>query len=85
MKLLLHFFMLFLATSHLLLMDAIPISRSRSLALMDEGMSSLDMMDIGGGALEVDELEHGRMDIESNDYPGSGANNRHDPRSPGRP
>ncbi|KAK1278263.1 hypothetical protein QJS04_geneDACA003460 [Acorus gramineus] len=61
---------------------------SRSLALMDEGMSSLDMvdqMDNGGGALEVDELGHGRMDIESNDYPGSGANNRHDPKSPGRP
>ncbi|EES03794.1 hypothetical protein BDA96_03G360300 [Sorghum bicolor] len=26
-----------------------------------------------------------RMDIEVNDYPGSGANNRHEPRSPGRP
>ncbi|CAO2177789.1 unnamed protein product [Urochloa humidicola] len=25
-----------------------------------------------------------RMDIEVNDYPGSGANNRHEPRSPGR-
>ncbi|XP_008792512.2 uncharacterized protein LOC103709093 isoform X2 [Phoenix dactylifera] len=30
------------------------------------------------------EEEIARMDIESNDYPGSGANNRHDPRSPGR-
>ncbi|KAJ4771681.1 Histone acetyltransferase KAT6A [Rhynchospora pubera] len=26
-----------------------------------------------------------RMEIEINDYPGSGANNRHDPRNPGRP
>ncbi|XP_078152205.1 uncharacterized protein LOC144547426 [Carex rostrata] len=26
-----------------------------------------------------------RMDIEINDYPGSGANSRHDPRNPGRP
>ncbi|XP_009417864.2 uncharacterized protein LOC103998189 isoform X1 [Musa acuminata AAA Group] len=26
-----------------------------------------------------------RMDIELNDYPVSGANNRHDPKSPGKP
>lgn len=26
----------------------------------------------------------GRMDIESNDYPGTGANNHHDPKTPGR-
>lgn len=25
-----------------------------------------------------------RMDFETHDYPGSGANNRHDPRGPGR-
>ena len=25
-----------------------------------------------------------RMDLESTDYPGTGANNRHDPKSPGR-
>lgn len=25
-----------------------------------------------------------RMDIESTDYPGTGANNHHDPKSPGR-
>jgi hypothetical protein len=37
---------------------------------------------------EQAEPNHGevaaRMDIEVNDYPGSGANNRHEPRSPGR-
>ncbi|PKA58525.1 hypothetical protein AXF42_Ash008812 [Apostasia shenzhenica] len=27
----------------------------------------------------------GRMDFETLDYTGSGANNRHDPRSPGKP
>jgi hypothetical protein len=26
-----------------------------------------------------------RMEIEINDYPGSGANSRHDPKNPGRP
>lgn len=25
----------------------------------------------------------GRMDFESTDYPGTGANNRHDPKTPG--
>lgn len=26
----------------------------------------------------------GRMDLENNDYPGTGANNHHDPKTPGR-
>ncbi|KAG5053635.1 hypothetical protein GLYMA_03G007400v4 [Glycine max] len=26
-----------------------------------------------------------RIDLESNDYPGTGANNRHDPKTPGGP
>jgi hypothetical protein len=32
-------------------------------------------------------LDHAneRMEIEINDYPGSGANSRHDPRNPGKP
>ncbi|KAK1317458.1 hypothetical protein QJS10_CPA05g00607 [Acorus calamus] len=53
----------------------------------DHGSIALDGRENGGrgGALEVEELGHGRMDLESNDYPGSGANNRHDPRNPGRP
>ncbi|KAK1291720.1 hypothetical protein QJS10_CPB17g01545 [Acorus calamus] len=89
MKLLLHFFMLFLVMSLLLPLHAIPLSRS--LTLMNQDMSSLEMIEQedggrgGGGALEVEELGHGRMDLERNDYPGSGANNRHDPRNPGRP
>ncbi|KAK7336324.1 hypothetical protein VNO77_16861 [Canavalia gladiata] len=33
----------------------------------------------------VEELMvEGRIDLESNDYPGTGANNRHDPKTPGR-
>ncbi|KAJ0969773.1 hypothetical protein J5N97_022650 [Dioscorea zingiberensis] len=35
-------------------------------------------------ALDVEEMM-GRMDFETDDYPGSGANNRHDPKSPGKP
>ena len=28
-------------------------------------------------------MVEGRMDLEKNDYPGTGANNRHDPKTPG--
>ncbi|KAL2320533.1 hypothetical protein Fmac_029502 [Flemingia macrophylla] len=30
-------------------------------------------------------MVEGRMDLESEDYPGTGANNRHDPKTPGTP
>ncbi|KAG4912780.1 hypothetical protein AAZX31_19G106200 [Glycine max] len=30
-------------------------------------------------------MVEGRIDLESNDYPGTGANNRHDPKTPGGP
>lgn len=31
-----------------------------------------------------EEVIEGRMDLESTDYPGTGANNRHDPKAPTR-
>ncbi|KAI3772572.1 hypothetical protein L6452_03761 [Arctium lappa] len=34
--------------------------------------------------LELDELTIRRMDLENTDYGGTGANDRHDPKSPGR-
>ncbi|XP_020692963.1 uncharacterized protein LOC110107134 isoform X2 [Dendrobium catenatum] len=40
---------------------------------------------IGKMPVEGGELIERRMDFESLDYPGSGANGRHDPRSPGKP
>ncbi|XP_052172365.1 uncharacterized protein LOC127788280 isoform X2 [Diospyros lotus] len=33
--------------------------------------------------MEMGEGEEGRMVIENRDYPGTGANNHHDPKSPG--
>ncbi|KAK7377914.1 hypothetical protein VNO80_03349 [Phaseolus coccineus] len=32
-----------------------------------------------------EELMERRIDLENNDYPGTGANNRHDPKTPGTP
>lgn len=32
--------------------------------------------------LVVEGLVEGRMDLESTDYPGTGANNHHDPKTP---
>ncbi|KAL0911589.1 hypothetical protein M5K25_019743 [Dendrobium thyrsiflorum] len=40
---------------------------------------------IGKMPIEGGEFIDRRMDFESLDYPGSGANGRHDPRSPGKP
>ncbi|CAK7341587.1 unnamed protein product [Dovyalis caffra] len=36
------------------------------------------LLDVGEGYIE------GRMDLGSTDYPGTGANNHHDPKTPGR-
>ncbi|KAE9599679.1 hypothetical protein Lal_00045946 [Lupinus albus] len=47
-----------------------------------------DASDIRNGEEIFDMTEElmveGRMDFERNDYPGTGANNRHDPKTPGR-
>ncbi|OIW03262.1 hypothetical protein TanjilG_20566 [Lupinus angustifolius] len=47
-----------------------------------------DASDFRNGEEKFDMAEEfmveGRMDFERNDYPGTGANNRHDPKTPGR-
>ncbi|CAD6236256.1 unnamed protein product [Miscanthus lutarioriparius] len=68
--------------------SAAPLSRSLSLRnrqLPSDPALEVPAQDegaVGGGNLGEVAV---RMDIEVNDYPGSGANNRHEPRSPGRP
>lgn len=45
-------------------------------------MELKDVEDVFG--MEEKYIE-GRMDIERTDYPGTGANPHHDPKSPGKP
>ncbi|KAH9728673.1 hypothetical protein KPL70_009113 [Citrus sinensis] len=49
--------------------------------LAQEAMEVSDSEELLG--MEQGYIE-GRMDMESTDYPGTGANNHHDPKTPGR-
>ncbi|XP_062224513.1 uncharacterized protein LOC133923073 [Phragmites australis] len=67
------------------LVSSVPLSRSLSLRnhrqTSDSGLEGVvGAADQGRNLGEV----AARMAIEVNDYPGSGANNRHEPKSPGR-
>ncbi|XP_042512740.1 uncharacterized protein LOC122087611 [Macadamia integrifolia] len=90
---LLRFLILFLGFSYVV--SSLPIPQSSAFLksgyeeytpiqeFMEQGL--MDERNYGGKGLELDEaIIRGRMDIETNDYPGTGANNNHDPRSPGR-
>lgn len=68
-------------------LQAIPISRTLNLANQKNQIVQEEKWNWN---LEADEaFFHGRSDIESQDYPGSGANHSHEPgggsKSPGKP
>ncbi|XP_022137483.1 uncharacterized protein LOC111008913 [Momordica charantia] len=76
---LLRLLVIFLGFCSLLSSNAVPTSRSVSLihgADQFLQVSSKTHMVSGG----EEEVKHGRMVVALNDYPGSGANNRHTPR-----
>ncbi|PSS01686.1 Protein Rev like [Actinidia chinensis var. chinensis] len=82
---------LFLGFSFVLSSVAVPTSRSLKSFLDDPLVQDLlapdGEMDMGmdGELSNVEEFSmQGRMDLENNDYPGTGANNHHDPNAPGR-
>ncbi|KAG8078278.1 hypothetical protein GUJ93_ZPchr0007g3867 [Zizania palustris] len=72
------------------LVSSVPLSRSLSLMNHQTSASGLEApaVQVVAAAAAAEGRNLGevaaRMDIEVNDYPGSGANNRHDPKSPGR-
>ncbi|XP_052144580.1 uncharacterized protein LOC127763821 [Oryza glaberrima] len=69
------------------LVSSVPLSRSVSLRNHQASVSALEApVQVVAAAAEERDLDEvaARMVIEVNDYPGSGANNRHDPKSPGR-
>ncbi|XAR69548.1 hypothetical protein NMG60_11001179 [Bertholletia excelsa] len=82
---------LFLGFSFIISSAAVPTSR-RLKSLNDApsvqdllAQGEMDHMRKDGELAEAEELMiEGRMDLQSNDYPGTGANNHHDPKSPGR-
>ncbi|KAK4282071.1 hypothetical protein QN277_013491 [Acacia crassicarpa] len=67
---------------------SVAVPASRSLLSIGEEFSRLSMQttpfqDLVDLKNEEEEIE-GRMDLESTDYPGTGANNRHNPKVPAR-
>ncbi|CAN6587005.1 unnamed protein product [Malus baccata var. baccata] len=70
--------------------SAVPATRSLGSEEKDLSVQeSLGLVDVGRGdevfdAGEGESFIEGRMAIESEDYPGTGANNHHDPRTPGK-
>ncbi|KAI6696998.1 hypothetical protein NL676_017117 [Syzygium grande] len=81
---------LFLGFSCLLSSLAVPSTRSLKSSRKedDDEVSAPDLLAQDGimGMSEGGEIVfmERRMEMESNDYPGTGANNHHDPRTPGR-
>ncbi|PKU66454.1 hypothetical protein MA16_Dca018156 [Dendrobium catenatum] len=67
------------------LMDDVRFSAGSRVLMKGEAPVEAQQNVIGKMPVEGGELIERRMDFESLDYPGSGANGRHDPRSPGKP
>ncbi|KAJ8550686.1 hypothetical protein K7X08_000056 [Anisodus acutangulus] len=77
-------FLAFLCFSQVIYLNAFPITRSNSLVCKSQEHKVLENMQMENKeeSMEVADATIRRMDAEINDYPGSGANNRHTPGHP---
>ncbi|ONK62799.1 uncharacterized protein A4U43_C07F8260 [Asparagus officinalis] len=83
-KALFRLFALLLCCSYLVSLNAAPLSRKSISGYNQQGASAQEAMTTDQMATEEEAFGEGRMSLEVDDYPGSGANNRHDPKSPGK-
>ncbi|CAD5180056.1 unnamed protein product [Musa acuminata subsp. malaccensis] len=81
-----HLLTLLLFLSFILSLDAAPLSRRLALRNQDDTAIKAAEQVINKPMLFEEGVPvNGRMDIELDDYPGSGANSRHDPKNPVKP
>ncbi|CAN4088402.1 unnamed protein product [Withania somnifera] len=77
----LNLFLALLCFSQVIFLNAVPITRSNSLVYKSQEHEALENMQMKNmeESMEKADATLRRMDAEVNDYPGSGANNRHHP------
>ncbi|THU51619.1 hypothetical protein C4D60_Mb06t32930 [Musa balbisiana] len=73
-----HLLTLLLFLSFILSLDAAPLSSNLLMSLLVQVIDKPMLFEEGVPV-------NGRVDIELDDYPGSGANSRHDPKNPVKP
>ncbi|XP_057440566.1 uncharacterized protein LOC130732560 [Lotus japonicus] len=88
----LHWLLILLVFLFVLSSEAVPTTRSflpyRGESTTHARLDSQGPLEFRNEEEKLDVAEEfmveGRSDLESNDYPGTGANNSHDPKTPGR-
>ncbi|KAH0773629.1 hypothetical protein KY290_010766 [Solanum tuberosum] len=75
-------FLVFLCFSQVIYLNAIPITRCNSLVYKTQQHENTQMENMEVESMKLGDAVIRRMEVEVNDYPGSGANNRHTPGHP---
>ncbi|TMW82845.1 hypothetical protein EJD97_004491 [Solanum chilense] len=75
-------FLAFLCFSQVIYLNAIPITRCNNLVYKAQQHENTQTMNMEAENMKLGDVVIRRMDAEVNDYPSSGANNRHTPSHP---